>query len=254
MNIFNRIILTNVLIITSVTSLAAEHPHPLPHTKLIITPAPAKITASPVTGNFAITSNYIFRGISQSNNLPAFQGGLTYTFATTGIYLNIWGSNVNQTANNGAVATLEVDQVAGITNKIKDFSYDAHFVHYAYPKAGRLNYNELIGSVSYLFLTGLVGLSNNVFNTHTTGVYYNLNANFDLPQKFTHFKDVSAGGCIGYYSLTSAAGKSYNDYMLYVNKIIHNYVLTLKWTNTNHRLLNNSLDGSHFIAAVAVNF
>ncbi|MCM5549558.1 TorF family putative porin, partial [Xanthomonas hortorum pv. pelargonii] len=35
--------------------------------------------ASPFSGTFAVTSDYLFRGISQTNEEPAFQAGLTYT-------------------------------------------------------------------------------------------------------------------------------------------------------------------------------
>ena len=36
------------------------------------------VPASPFSGTFAVTSNYLFRGISQTNEEPAFQPGLTY--------------------------------------------------------------------------------------------------------------------------------------------------------------------------------
>ena len=42
-----------------------------------IAPAPkAAPAASPLTGNFTLTSDYRFRGISQSYKLPAVQGGI----------------------------------------------------------------------------------------------------------------------------------------------------------------------------------
>ncbi|HEY5293218.1 MAG TPA: TorF family putative porin, partial [Burkholderiales bacterium] len=46
--------------------------------------APAAAPASPhtVTGNVALTSDYIFRGLSQTNGDPAIQGGLDYSHAS----------------------------------------------------------------------------------------------------------------------------------------------------------------------------
>src|SRR5690348_3144550 len=46
-----------------------------------------------LSGNLAWVSNYMFRGMSQTRNLPALQGSLTYSFPY-GIYANAWGSNV----------------------------------------------------------------------------------------------------------------------------------------------------------------
>lgn len=212
--------------------------------------------ASPVTGTFDITTNYIFRGVSQSSNLPAVQGGFTYTFLTPGIYFNIWGSNVYMpVTDTSSTATLELDAVAGIANSINDnTSYDLHFVRYNYPKATAFQYNEIIGSLTWRFLTGLIGYSNNVFNAGVRGVYYNLALNFDIPAKYVYFDNVSVNGAAGHYSLSNAAGKSYNDYSLLVNKGIKNYTLTLQWTTTNHRLLNNSLDSAHLLGTVTASF
>ena len=41
-----------------------------------------------------LTSDYDFRGITQTNNDPAFQLGVTYT-GDGGFYMGLWGSNVD---------------------------------------------------------------------------------------------------------------------------------------------------------------
>ena len=46
-----------------------------------------------LSANVGLTSNYLFRGISQTGGDPAIQGGLDYTHAS-GFYLGTWGSNV----------------------------------------------------------------------------------------------------------------------------------------------------------------
>ncbi|WP_022974490.1 TorF family putative porin, partial [Xanthomonas maliensis] len=51
-------------------------------------------TASPLSGTFAVTSDYVFRGISQTNGDPAFQAGLTYKHPS-GFYAAAWTSNVD---------------------------------------------------------------------------------------------------------------------------------------------------------------
>ena len=52
--------------------------------------------ASPhtLTGNVGLFSQYVFRGLSQTNEKPALQGGLDYSHAS-GFYAGVWGSNVS---------------------------------------------------------------------------------------------------------------------------------------------------------------
>src|SRR4029079_6775045 len=125
-----------------------------------------------ISGNMVFTNNYIFRGISQTKQEPAVQGGLTFTFDSK-IYLNLWGSNVDFFSLNGEQATLETDQTVGYSNSFGDFSFDIHLVRYTYPRASNATYNELMGSISYNFLTFLMGYSGNVYGSHGPGTYSN---------------------------------------------------------------------------------
>src|SRR5256885_17137169 len=52
---------------------------------------------SPLTGNATLISDYRFRGISQTYQKPAFQGGFDYAHAS-GLYAGNWNSNVSQGA------------------------------------------------------------------------------------------------------------------------------------------------------------
>jgi uncharacterized protein (TIGR02001 family) len=94
--------------------------------------------ASPhaLSGNVSITSDYIFRGISQTGGDPAIQGGLDYTHSS-GFYLGTWGSNVGwiedyQTYQSGNV---ELDLYGGFRNSIGDtgIAYDVGIASYFYP-------------------------------------------------------------------------------------------------------------------------
>jgi uncharacterized protein (TIGR02001 family) len=53
-------------------------------------PAPPSLTA-----NAAITTNYVFRGITQSANRPAVQGGLDYAFGDSGFAVGTWVSSID---------------------------------------------------------------------------------------------------------------------------------------------------------------
>ena len=47
-----------------------------------------------VSANVALTSNYIFRGVTQNNEDPALQGGFDWE-DKSGFYLGVWGSSVD---------------------------------------------------------------------------------------------------------------------------------------------------------------
>ena len=46
------------------------------------------------TSNVTLASEYIYRGIGQTNRKPAIQGGFDYAHSS-GVYLGTWASNVS---------------------------------------------------------------------------------------------------------------------------------------------------------------
>jgi uncharacterized protein (TIGR02001 family) len=82
-------------------------------------------------GNFGLTSNYVYNGISQTFGSPAVQGGLDYS-KDRGIYLGVWGSNIssNQYTNAGT----EFDVYGGINYKVdENFAYHVGMLRIVYP-------------------------------------------------------------------------------------------------------------------------
>src|ERR1700693_4589763 len=53
-----------------------------------------------ITGNLGIYSQYIFRGLTQTDQKPAFQGGFDFAHKN-GIYLGTWGSNISWLHDSG---------------------------------------------------------------------------------------------------------------------------------------------------------
>ncbi|HWD36284.1 MAG TPA: TorF family putative porin, partial [Casimicrobiaceae bacterium] len=47
-----------------------------------------------VAGNLGIFSQYVFRGLTQTDRKPAFQGGFDVTHSN-GLYAGTWGSNIS---------------------------------------------------------------------------------------------------------------------------------------------------------------
>lgn len=211
-----------------------------------------KIWIDNLSGYLTVVSNYMFRGISQTRNLPALQGSLTYGLPY-GIYLNMWGSNVRF---EDSPATVEFDSVIGVRNTIGEkFSFDINAARYNYPGARLSNYNEINSVFNYDFLQAGLSYSGNVYNSHTGGTYYNGGINYAIPSEFIfHIDNVSILALFGHYSLNRAAGNSYNDYNIMLSKKIKNYTFAAQWTDTNGRANSHPYDGSTFIGQVTANF
>jgi hypothetical protein len=87
-----------------------------------------KAEASPhtFTGNLNLVSEYRYRGISQTNNKPAVQGGFDYAHAS-GVYVGTWASNVSWLSDGGGGTvsnSLEWDIYGGYKGAVGDFGYD----------------------------------------------------------------------------------------------------------------------------------
>lgn len=72
------------------------------------------VGAASLTGNVALTSDYLFRGISQTDEGPAVQGGFTLS-GESGFYLSTWGSNIKF-----GEGSMELDILAGWTGALND--------------------------------------------------------------------------------------------------------------------------------------
>lgn len=115
---------------------------------------------SPFSANAAFTTDYVFRGISQTMEEAAVQAGLDFAH-DSGLYASIWGSNVDFA--DGDEAQAEIDYIAGFASELGKLGYDVGVVYYSYPgAASALDYDfvEAYGALSYGL--GAIGLSGGV--------------------------------------------------------------------------------------------
>ncbi|MGM3216508.1 TorF family putative porin [Pseudomonas sp. PhalM4] len=90
--------------------------------------------------NVGAVSNYWSRGMSQTQNDPALQGGATIAHSS-GAYAGVWTSNVD--FGNGSKTRQEIDYFVGYYwEPIENFSWDVAYYKYEYPRRSELNYNE----------------------------------------------------------------------------------------------------------------
>jgi uncharacterized protein (TIGR02001 family) len=94
--------------------------------------------------NVGATTDYVFRGISQSSEDPVVQGGADVTYGL--IYAGVWASGLDF-GNGAGSADAEVDFYLGIKPTAGPVSFDLGVIYYAYPGAkdsgAELDYVEL---------------------------------------------------------------------------------------------------------------
>ena len=89
--------------------------------------------ANPVTGNVAVTSDYMFRGLTQTWGRPAIQGGADYT-NPNGFAAGFWGSSISERSYPGGA--MELDLYASYGQAINsDWSWRVGVYGYVYPGA-----------------------------------------------------------------------------------------------------------------------
>ena len=99
------------------------------------------------TGNAGLFSDYRFRGYSQTDYKPAFQGGFDFAHKS-GFYAGNWNSNVEQSLYTGA--NLEMDFYAGFKGSLGDFGYDIGYLYYFYPGSGVADSTKIKNGEVYL--------------------------------------------------------------------------------------------------------
>lgn len=98
-----------------------------------------------VSANMALTSNYVWRGMTQNSNTVAVQGGIDLGYK--GFYVGVWASPVDF----GDDANIEVDLYAGYAGEVGQFSYDVGYCQYTFPGVTETNMGEAYLSLGYDF-------------------------------------------------------------------------------------------------------
>lgn len=174
-----------------------------------------------ISGNVSLTSDYIFRGISQSSGDPAIQGGLDYNHAS-GIYVGTWASNVGwikdfQGYDSGS---MEIDLYGGFRNSIGDtgLSYDVGLIRYMYPGKNTSgnpdgDTNEAYASLGWKWFTVKYSyyLTKDVFGIATGGGgnYWDLSASLPVGET-----GLTLGAHWGTFDFRDESDADYKDWSI----------------------------------------
>jgi uncharacterized protein (TIGR02001 family) len=175
--------------------------------------------ADEVTFNAAVTSDYRYRGVSQSRLDPALQGGADYVNNVKGLYVGTWLSTIKWTKDAGGDGHVEWDIYGGKRGEIAPgITYDVGGLYYFYPSNGlptSANTFELYGQVGYG--PGYIKYSHattNLFGTPDSknSGYLDVGANVDIATGLVLNLHV------GHQRVNNNGALSYSDYKVGVTK------------------------------------
>lgn len=185
-------------------------------------------------GSLTIATDYMFRGVSNSNENPQVQGDINWSH-DSGVYAGIWATNTNF---GGPGNSMELDPYIGYASSIEDtgLSYDVGYWAYTYPGSqSDFDYGEFyaIGTWTQgdLSISPSVWYADNYFGTDfldgVRGVAYDLTIGHALPW------DMHASARLGQQTFHNGGeGLDYLYYDLGVAKTAGDFIIGLSWHDT----------------------
>ena len=174
-----------------------------------------------VSSTITLTSDYDFRGLTQTARDPAVQASLDWA-SESGFYAGIFGSNVDF----GDGTDTEIDLYAGFRgNLTEDLSFDVGALQYTYHSGENdVDFVDVYAGLTYKAVNFKYWYAWDVSNTGIPGSYFEINGALPLPN------DISLS-LHGGYSFGEYWTEKYFDYSIGVSKSIGNFALSLKWVD-----------------------
>ncbi len=193
----------------------------------LLSSLPAK---AELTSNVTVVNNYLWRGLTQSLNEPAVQGGLDYSSAN-GLYAGTWVSNVSYSADDEY--SYEHDMYFGFAGAAGAITYDLGYLYYNYDSNAKFDFSEIYGTLGI----GNLGLSLYLL-AHAEpdeapgedfgfGKTYYTSADYLIPLTSGIEVGLHAGYHSGDFSKAfNGVGKNYFDYNVSVTKSGFSFVVS----------------------------
>lgn len=157
------------------------------------------------SGNVALTSDYVWRGVSQSNGDIAISGGFDYTNGM--FYAGTWASSIDFDSDSDA--NLELDFYGGLAGELANgISWDVGVIYYTYPDTedDDLDFLEIKGALGYAFENGLSVGGEAYYDIDNKNLYLNATAGYAFTDAF------SVDGSLGNYQFDD--GDDYTNWSI----------------------------------------
>ncbi len=190
------------------------------------------------SANVALTTDYRFRGISQSNEDPSISGGFDYTHSS-GFYVGVWAGSLDFAVPDPDDADIEIDYYGGFSGEIGNgIGWDIGGLYYAYPGSdtGSADYDyfEVYGSLSYDFgnfdIAAGIAYSPDYFFESDDGIYVYGDVGIPLPSGF------AISGHVGHQSIDDNAQfgtPDYTNWSIGISKDLSIFSFDLSYLDTN---------------------
>lgn len=172
-----------------------------------------------VSSTITLTSDYDYRGLTQTARDPAVQASLDWE-GESGLYLGVFGSNVDF----GDGTDTEVDFYAGYRGSVnEDVSFDVGALQYTYHSGeSDIDFIDLYAGLTYKDINFKYWYAWDVSNTGLAGSYFEVNHSVPLPNDFS--LDLHGGYSFGEYWT-----EEYFDYSIGLSKSLGQFSLSLRW-------------------------
>jgi len=187
--------------------------------------------ASPIAGNFSLVSDYRFRGLTQTFEEPAIQGGFDYAHSS-GFYVGNWNSSIADTFYGGS--PLEMDFYAGYKPTFGDITLDLGVLYYYYPGSdapgiGRIDNTELYAGAAWKWLS--------LKYFHAVSDFFGVpdtkdSSYIDLTASYTFAGGWGVSGHIGHQKVENISAADYTDYKIGITKDVSGWLLGLAFVDT----------------------
>jgi uncharacterized protein (TIGR02001 family) len=212
-----------------------------------------------------LTTDYVSRGISVSNQRPALQGTLDY-FHPTGVFLGIWASSWHSAE---ASNDLELGYYAGYYRELGNFAFSLSANYYDYPgaddEAAEWNYWEFCATAGYTFdqiaLSPTLGIGYTFSPDYwgEDGKLHYTNATVDLVLPYNlglglegGYFDLEGGKTTGNrLGLNGGDGYSYYHWRVGVSTTLVGFGLDLSYHNTTERAFFDNLGGDRVVFTIS---
>lgn len=192
---------------------------------LMATPAMAE---GEFSGSVTLTSDYVYRGFTQTDGAPMIQGSFDY--ASDSFYVGTWASGVDF----GDGTSTEIDLYAGWTPSAGAFDFDIGAIYYWYPDAP--------DNPEQNFVEVYAGASTTLGDTVEVGASLAYSPDFYLEVGDALYWSASAGvplgesfgidATIGYSDFSDLSGADYTDWSLGLTTSLDGFDFDFRYIGT----------------------
>ena len=232
------------LLLGSTSLLAGGHEGGASHEHKTESPHKHKAEAPhTLSASVTLATEYLYRGVSQTNGDPAIQGSFDYAHSS-GFYAGVWASSIELNSGTTNEASIELNYYAGYTFDLYGLSYDVGYLYYMYTGQNvdigepEMDFSEIYASATKTFNmdyspTASLGVAwtPDYSGGFDDGVYVNGSLSIALPMGISPYfsagwQDLATG--------SKSSGLDYFHYAVGASVDIGAITLDLSWNDADN--------------------